>query len=150
MQPNVDSAPSTSKSCPAPASAVIPGMAWIPAVTVEWSGSAIRAAGGWLGTSAAVRTAARRAFPTEQSPATRNGAKLDPVEYVLVAMPNEASVYLTDNGDERPVTLSMMRDLYAALDRAADGAGPDALAAHKAIMRIAEHLAGHGLRLGTH
>ena len=151
MQPNVDSAPSVSKSHPAPASAVIPGLAWIPAVTVEWSHSAIKAGGGWSGTATAFRMAARRALSGDDAPALKNGARLDPIDYILVCHPHEGFMFLVDGGDERPITLGDMRLILAQLDRlAADGTGPHSLAAQRAITRIAEHLAAHGLRIGTH
>lgn len=149
MQPTVDSAPSKSEHRIAPASTLIPGMAWNPAVTVEWSFSAIKAGGGWAGTATAIRLATRRAIVTEDAPPLKNGARFDPIDYVLVCHPHEGSMFLYDGGDERRVTIGDMRLILAQLDKLT-GTGQFAHAAQRAMLRIAEHLAAHGLRIGTH
>lgn len=122
----------------------IPGLVWLPTDTVEWSGSVIRAMGGWLGSSEAVRTAARRAFRSDTTGA------FDPDRYILVTCPNEDSTYLRDGGDERPMTLSDLRALCAELVRMSGMPGSDARVAERALMRLAHHAAAHKMRIGTH
>lgn len=147
--------PAVAPSRPSPSSAV-PGMAWIPAATVEWYGNAPIAAGGWLGTSGLFRGAARRVLDRlAEVGALPKGLQAGADAPVLVCMPNEGSMFLTDHGDERPVTLTQVRQVAAELDAIADNrrglySADEVAGAEAAIRLLSQHLAAHGLRLGVH
>lgn len=148
--------PAVTPSRPAPASAVVPGMAWIPLDTCEWRRNGPTVAGGWVGTADLFRSAVRRVLDClAEDGALPKGLKTGPDAPALVCMPNESSIFLTDNGDERPVTMAMLRAIVAELDRAADNKHglytPGEVAeANDSIRQITLHLASHKLRLGAH
>lgn len=147
-------APVVSLPHTASASSPVPGMAWIPLTTCEWRRNGPTVAGGWIGTAPLFRTAARRVLDClAEDNALPRGLKAGPDAPALVCMPNESSIFLADDGDERPVTMAMLRAIVAELDRVVNSKHHTIDEAEEAlawIRRITTHLASHGLRLGAH
>lgn len=147
--------PATAPSIPTPSSAV-PGMAWIPLDTCEWRRNGPIVAGGWVGTAPLFRDAVRRVFDClAEDDALPKGLKAGAGGPALVCMPNENSIFLQDDGDERPVTIGMLRAIVAELDRVEANrdhlySADEVQDATTWIRRITTHLAAHGMRIGAH